>query len=266
MSSFPISVDLSFILPAVQQAVDEKVLPHLSQSVRAVAQVVQTNWMNAVYQARLWQGEKTAYMESIQVQMTGPFSALVWSDYRLAEEIETGRPARDLKRMLDTSQKVRATKDGRRFLVIPFRHNTPGNEAHGPAMPTQIYEQARQLAPSSVTGKTTRMSGLVASDTKTKKRLTVPQNTYQWGQKLPGAILGPNQKGKTDRFSGMYRFNTSSGGGKSSKFLTFRVMMEGSQGWIVPPQPGLHLAQKVASDMQPLAETAFQEAMKRDLG
>ena len=42
--------------------------------------------------------------------------------------------------------------------------------------------------------------------------------------------------------------------------------MEGSSGWIVPAQPGLHLAQQVAEEMQPLADAAFSEAIKRDLG
>jgi hypothetical protein len=85
-------------------------------------------------------GEKEPYMASIAMQMTRPFSAVVSTDYKYADEIETGRPAKDLKQMLNTSPKVRRTKDGRRFLVIPMRHNTPGNGALAPSMPKAVYQ------------------------------------------------------------------------------------------------------------------------------
>lgn len=267
MNQFPISVDLRVMLSHTQQLIDETVLPLLNQAVRAVAQQTQINWMEAVQRAKLWHGERDAYMQSIDMRMTGPFSAEVWSSYRYAAEIETGRPARDLKRMLDTSLKVRAAKDGRRYLIIPFRHSTPGNEAHGPSMPEHVYAQARELAPSKVIGQTRRVSGTGAMSVKTRTHLTVPQSIYSWGGRLPAGSMGPNQKGKTDRFAGMYRFDAKTpGGGRYSTYLTFRTMIEGSTGWIVPAKPGLHIAQKVSADMQPLAEQAFQEAIKRSVG
>lgn len=266
MAEFRISVDLSPLLDAAHTAVNEQVLPLLNQAVRAVAQQAQIRWKEAVYRAKLWDGERTAYMDSIQMEMTGPFSALVWSDYKYAADIETGRPARDLKRMLDTSLKVRVSKDGRRFMYIPFRHSTPGNTAHGSDMPQHVYELARDLKPSRVTGHTTRPSGTGAHDPRTRKHLTVPQSTYAWGSRLPAGSMGPNPKGKSDRFANMYRFDTTTpGGARSSAYMTFRTMSEGSSGWVVPAKPGLHMAQTVAQEMQPLAEQAFTEAMKRSL-
>lgn len=267
MAEFRISVDLSPLLDAAHSAVNEQVFPLLNQAVRAVAQQAQTRWKEAVYRAKLWDGERAAYMESIQMHMTGPFSALVWSDYRYAAEIEAGRPARDLKRMLDTSLKVRVSKDGHRYMYIPFRHSAPGNTAHGPDMPQHVYDMARNMAPSRVIGQTTRKSGTGAHDMKTRKHLTVPQSVYSWGGRLAAGSMGPNKKGKTDRFANMYRFDTSTpGGGKSSAYMTFRTMSDKSNGWIVPAKPGLHLAQSVATEMQPLAEQAFTEAVKRTLG
>lgn len=38
------------------------------------------------------------------------FEALVWADYKYAEEIEQGRLPKDLKRMLNTSLKVRTSR------------------------------------------------------------------------------------------------------------------------------------------------------------
>lgn len=267
MAEFKISVDLSGIA-AAGGIIDQQVLPLLSQAVRVVAQQTAINWQEAVQRAKLWSGEKDAYSASITMKMTGPFSALVWSDYKYAEEIETGRPPRDLKIMLNTSLKVRTSKKGKRYLFIPFRHNTPGNDALAPAMPPDVYAMAKDMTPSSIIGQTQRLSGTGAYDMKTQQRLTVPANLYRWGGSLP-AGLAPKLKSshRADPYAGMYKFNTTTpGGATSSAFLTFRTMMEGSPGWIVPAQPGLYLAKKVADEMQPLAEEAFGEAMKRTLG
>jgi len=169
--------------------------------------------------------------------------------------------------MLSTSLKVRVSKTGSRYLYIPFRHNTPGNDATGQSMPDDIYKLAKTLPASRVTGKTTRLSGTGAMDVKTRTHLTVPQNVYKWGGKLP-AGLSPKLKPehKTDIHAGMYRFDTSTpGGGKHSTFLTFRTMSDKSKGWIVPPQPGQHLLRDVVDKMRPKAEAAFKEAIKRSI-
>jgi hypothetical protein len=59
--------------------------------------------------------------------------------------------------------------------------------------------------------------------------------------------------------------NTSAGGGKSSAYMTFRVMSEKSSGWIVPAQPGQFLAQKVQQAIGPQAQTLFSKAIALDL-
>lgn len=266
MAEFKIHVDLTPLIQQ-QQVITREVMPLLSQAVRAVAQQTAANWQEAVRRAKLWEGEKDAYANSIRFDMTGDFDALVWSDYRHAEAIETGRPARDLKKALDSSHKVRVNKKGQRYLIIPFRHNTPGSTAHAPAMPDHVYQMAKELKPSRVVGQTRRLSGTGALDIATRAPLTVNANVYAWGGRLLAGSMGPNRKGKTDRFAGMYRFDTTTPGGKrSSSYVTFRVMGEWSSGWIIPPQPGLRLAEKVAAEMRPLAERAFQEAVKRTLG
>lgn len=265
--SFKISFDLGSVLD-ITAAVNKQVFPLLHQAVKGVAAQTAADWQEAVYGAKLWSGEKDAYAQSIQWKMTGDFSAVVEATYKQAEEIESGRPARDLKRMLNYSLKVRTSKRGTRYLYIPFRHNTPGNDAHAQSMPQDIYDLAKQLAPSRVTGQTQRVSGTGAYDTKSKQLLTVNQNVYHWGQRLPAGLsqkLKPHHA--TDIHAGMYRFDTSTpGGAKSSTYLTFRTMSEKSTGWIIPAQPGQHIARGVQEKMQPKAQAAFAEAIKRSLG
>lgn len=266
MADFKISVDLSGIANAVTSVVNQQVFPLLTQAVRGVAQQTAINWVEGIQRANLWSVEKQQYAQSVKAAMTGPFSALVYSDYDKAEEIENGRPPRDLKTMLNTSLKVRVSKKGRRYMFIPFRHTTPGT--NGPnVMSPDVYALAKALTPSSITGQTTRLSGTGAYNMKTQQRLTVPQNTYAWGEKLDFRKESTWMKapGATRNQQGMYRFDTSTGGAKSSQYLTFRTMAEGSPGWIVPAQPGLDLAKTVAINMQPLAEKAFGEAINRTL-
>jgi len=260
-----IRVDLSELMQTVP-VINAEILPRLHEAVGAVAQATANQWKEGVYRASIWDGEKKPYMESITWRWTGDFSAVVESDYRLAQLIETGRPERDLKKMLDTSVKVRQSKDGKRYLIIPFRHNVPGASAHGRPMPDHVYEAAKQLSPSRVTGQGRRQSGTGAYDTKTRRPLTVNQNQYQWGDRMP-AGLAPKLRThhKTDPYAGMVRFDTSSGASKRSTYLTFRTMMEGSSGWIAPAKPGLYIAKGVVDEIRPQAEAAFGEAINRDL-
>ncbi|WOL24220.1 hypothetical protein fHeYen801_010c [Yersinia phage fHe-Yen8-01] len=256
--------------------VNKEVFPYLHQAVNAVGQKMAANWQEDIYKAKLWSGEKDAYAKSISWQMTGDFSGYVEATYKWAKEIEEGRPQRDLKKMLNTSLKVRRTKKGTRFLVIPFRHNVKD-------MPPQLAAQAKALQASSVVGQSMRRSGEIThlsrktgmqpassqqqvknpylSNIKTKGPQGVNKNIYQWGGRLGAGSFGPNPKGKTDIAAGMVRMDTSSGKQKSSAYMTFRIMSEKSQGWIVPPQPGLWIARKVVDEMKPKAEQAFISAM-----
>ena len=262
-------------------AVNAQVLPLLNQAVRAVAQQTAIDWQKSVYHAKLWSGETDAYAQSIKWQMTGNFSAVVSTDYKLAGEIETGRGPRDLKKMLDTSSKVRRTTDGRRFLVIPMRQNTPGNGALAKAMPQGVYNLAGAMAASSVVSKGRRQSGQVTvlspttgmhaaakqsrylSNPKTQQAVTVVSRKYAWGGRLTAAaIKGAGMDAATaKRYAGMVKFPDGSGG---HSFTTFRVMMEGATGkWIIPAKPGLYLARDVAQKMQPKAAAAFAAAVKK---
>lgn len=225
---FAIQVDLSPVIDGLQEVVNGTVLPQLRQAVWAVAQQAQIDWMTAIGHAKLWSGEKDNYSSSIDIQETGPFSALVSSDYKFAEQIETGRPAYDLKFMLRTSSKTRMGKNGQKYLIIPFRHNVG-------SMPAAVAFAAKRLDPSRVTGMGTRISATGA---------TVAQAKYAWGGRLkPNAVPGMLRK-----HTGMVRFDVSTKGAPRSSYLTFRVMSENSTGWIIPAQPGQNIVKGVVEE------------------
>jgi len=257
--TYRISLDMGSLME-LSSGINAALFPLVSQAVNGIAQATASRWIESVQRAKLWSGEKDAYVKTITWKMTGDFSAVVESDYRYAKDIETGRPPRDLKQMLNTSMKVRTTSKGTRYLIIPFRHNTPGNDAHAPAMSPGVYAKAKMLSLSTITGHGRRASGTGAFSMLTKAPSTVRQRSYNWGDRLSGAGIPKNQQG-------MVRMNTATGDGKkSSSFLTFRVMSEKSTGWIIKAQPGLNLAQNVQQEMQPVAEAFLAEAVKRTLG
>lgn len=243
----------------LSSGINAQLLPLLHQAVNEIAQATAQQWIEAAHRAKLWSGERDAYAKSISYRMTGDFSAVVESSYKGAAEIETGRPPRDLKKMLNTSLKVRVTTKGTRYLVIPFRHNTPGSSAHAQPMPKAVFKQAKLLTASRVTSQGQRQSGTGAWNLKTKSPATVATRKTNWGDRLLGANVPKNQQG-------MVRMDTSTGKQKSSTYLTFRIMSEKSSGWIIPAQPGQFIAKGVADDMRPKAEAALTEAVKRSLG
>lgn len=232
----------------------------IAQAVQTTALTAQAAWKQAVLQTPgLWQPIKDRYADSIRVEYDASgMGARIYSDDPMATPIETGIPARDMKLALNTSAKVRVAKSGKhagqRYLIIPFRANTPGNTALAGAMPQAVYAQAKQMAKSTVTGKVSMRSGLGASSLRTKGPLMVMRNTYKWGDRLSGADI-------PKRFKGMVRFNTSSGGQKSSSFLTFRVMGEWSYGWIIKAQPGRFIVKGISEQAREILKTEVTAAI-----
>jgi hypothetical protein len=263
MSIFDVTVDLSGLLNA-SPMIQAGVFRNLEAAVERVTIAGYERWKAAALRAPLWEGERQAYADAISWRMTGPLSGEIVCNYRYVEDIETGRPAYDLKRMLDTSHKVRVSKRGRRYLIIPFRHGTPRTNQN--PMPAHVYAEARQLAPSRIVGQSLRQSGTGAYDIGTRKPMMVRQNNYKWGDALRAGMtrrLRPHHA--TDPHAGMVRFDTSSGRQKSSSYISFRTMTEGSPKWIIPPRAGLFIARAVAEGLRRDAESIFGVAIQTDL-
>lgn len=283
MSQYRIKLDLTPLLGAVA-AIPETMAPRLRLGLGKIAERSMNVWQERVkQQPGIWRVEKNRYVGSLNWRFTGPLSVEVGTDYEIATLIEEGRPARDLKKMLNTSQKVRRTQDGRRFLVIPFRHNTPGSKALAPAMSEQAYGMAAGLSLTRTRREVSRPTGQVmmmnpkfgmraspnqtpfASDIGTRGPLQVKQRVYDWGGKLTAKALREAGMDEADvkRYAGMVRVKDSAGKNRGN-YLTFRVMMEGKSGWVIPAQPGRHIAQGVARDMEPIAQQILQAAAKGD--
>lgn len=286
---FRIGVELGHLI-ADGSPLTAELFPSLAQAVRAVSEAAHGKWQDYASGAPLPSGESInprsgAYLRSIELRQTGPFSAEVYSDLPYASAIEEGTPQRDMKRILGSSLKVRVVQSGprrgQRYLIIPFRHFAEGSVAAGAGggMPEAVQNWWRGKAASEITGQGWRRSGTGAVGwragqgegwrSRKGEAVETRSRTYKWGSRLDKDTLAElgvtGQAAK--RMAGMVQFRKpgASGGSSHSQSVTFRVMGEWSQGWLQPARPGLHPARTTAEQIQPDAEKAFAEAVARDL-
>jgi len=259
---FEVNVDA---LRGVGNLTKAQAMPRLADAVAVVAGEAKRMWQDAIVGAHLWEVEKKAYVDSLKVNILGPLEAEVVSDYRLALEIEKGRPAKDLKAMLPTAKKSRVVGSGphkgQKYLIIPFQHNVPdGTTKRGlaPKMPVDIYAAAKQLTASRLLP----VGSVKPAMRRSGSGFLVQQDSYSWGGRLP-AGMAPKLKSthKTDPYAGIIRFGASTSKSKRSSYLTFRVMGEWSDGWVVAPRPGLDLVKGVYGHLEPILREAVERAV-----
>ncbi len=274
MTEFRIYVDLGEVLPA-GSSLTKEAFPYLSFAVQRIAEGALARWKGFARGEPMPDGRSIGvrsgkYLGSIQLRQVNDFTAEVYSTLPYASSIEEGSPARDMKRMLGSSWKVRVSKKGKRYLIIPFRHDTPGS-VQGNAMPQAVHDwwQNPDRAVSKITGDPERTSGALGSSITTRRQMTVPGRTYSWGTRLSKATLqgmGMDAQ-QVRRMSGMVNFRElpHGDGARHSGYITFRVMSEDSKGWQAPARDGHWPARTTADELRPVAEAAFKAAMERDI-
>ena len=273
-NGFRISIELGHLIPE-GAPLNSSSFPTLSHAVKMIAEAAHQQWSayasgEPMPNGKTIQSRTGEYARSIQLRQLGEFSAEVYSDLAYAVAIEEGSPARDLKTILNSSMKVRLTKDGRRYLIIPFRWNHP-NSVLGQQMPESVWDWWHQpsMKASAIVGTYKRISGTGAFDIKTRRRATVPGWRYQWGTRLSsGDLSGMGVSGNTaQRLAGMINFRKpgASGGSSHSQFVNFRTMIEGGKGWLAPAKDGKWPAQTTANQLRPVAEEAFARAVEEDV-
>lgn len=241
------------------RGLQEHMLAAVDKAVERLAIQTGKNWAMAIMAAKLPDAEKLEYAKTLRIDRAGLAHFVVSADYAKADQIENGRQAQDLKKMLQTSRKVRTSKAGKKYLIIPFRQNTAGNTAHARAMPAEINRIASQMETARVRGSYIDHGGVKrATYLWPRSRLSNDGQGIQAGKqrylalgRMPAGLapkLAPHHV--SDPFAGMVRFDTSTGQARSSAYLTFRCMHQDSTGWIIPAKPGLHIARAVAENME----------------
>lgn len=246
----------------------QAVFPNLEHAVKTIANAAHQRWLAYAQGKPLPDGKiitprSGAYLKSIQIRQIDSTHWEIFSDAPYAGAIEYGTGPYDLKQILKTSDRVRRTKSGKRYLIIPFRWGTGTGSGKGVSfgrqvMAPEVHAIAKSLIPSQVVGMTQRESGNFPGK-------MIPQAKYKWGGRLQHADLARAGIGgqQAQRMAGMVRFDNP--GGKHSQYLTFRVMSEDSRGWIRPAQPGKFPAKEAVETYRPIAEQAFKAALQKDV-
>ena len=258
--------------------------PTLSYAVQRMAGYGQSIWQEYASGKPLPNGKviharSGRYMRSIMIRQTGDFSSEIYTDLPYAEGIEKGTPARDLKRMLDTSMKVRMSKKGKRYLIIPFRHGVPTNTMRSDGktstglnpMPESVFDAWKGMKKSRIVSVGRRASGNGAYDPRTRMPFMVRQRKYKWGDRMTEdqlRSLGVSGR-QLKHMKGMVHMQMRRGLGQKGalhgQYLTFRVMSEDSQGWLVKAREGAWPAKTSAEQLRPVAEKAFAKAVENDI-
>lgn len=242
-----------------------EVLPNVTSAMAALAEQMQQLWQSYAAGVEMPNGQTIKprsgeYLRSIQLRRNTPFDYFIFSDSPYAAALEHGTDAYDMHQWLNTSMKVRRAKNGRKYLIIPFRWGTSGAVGFGRNTMNQDEQRImRQLAPSRVVGMTTRLSG---QDGVTP----IPQSKYRFGGRLNIRQHGDLFQTKIGRhMNGMVKFQGDRSGNKDTQYLTFRVMSEGSAGWIRRAQPGKFPAQQTSQTMTLVAQRVLERALQADL-
>jgi len=289
MDEFRISISIAHLLPsgAALQGGGQGAFPNLAFAVKTLTEHAHSQWVAYASGAPLPNGRSVSnktgtYARSIMLRQLGEFQGEVYTELPYARVIEHGAPARDMTQILGRSLKVRISKKGKRYLIIPFRSYGPTSNI-GARMPQAIHDwwKGGDRVSSHITSVGWRASGTGAIAFRNQEGggvrerrgeiVDVTKRNYSYGSKLTKGDIERMGLGNeaVRRFAGMYRFDKPASDGKAggghSQFINFRVMMEGSKGWRAPARPGLHIAETVAKQIEPIAEKAFEKAVQADV-
>lgn len=273
-----VQLQLVFDLSEVQAVLKELAsgnLPHTAAAVRDATFLVQRTWIQAASGREVSFGGRTfslhrgtgEYARSIAQGLQYPeggdeLAGRVTADAAQAQAIEEGSPPHDMKPGFLGGPKARRAKDGSIYTIIPFRHGTPGAITL-PAMPKEVYQQARKLAHSQITGSVMLQNA---------HGVPVRRNTYRWGQRLAHQSQGWRSRIKpegqeythtTSIFSGMVRM----GSAKHTSVMTFRVVSSKSpsNSWWSPGTDPKPIAAAVAQMVEPTVLQMIRTAFIEDL-
>lgn len=243
----------------------QETLPNTARSVQAAMGMIQQAWVDKT--KTVFDRPTGTYAQAIQEGLFYPYNGnplagTVINNSPHASYIEDGTPPHDLKKALHTSQKVKISKKGKRYLIIPFRHGTPSRGSHEgglgmkratmQTMPKSVYAQAKNLA---VSQRIRQGSGY----------------RYTWGERLTntqvkaaGADIKLKPEHKTNPYEGMVKFGRHPTAG-GSQYMTFRVMHEDSTGWYHPGTTPLKLADKTAKEMDVPVTRMIDNGLQQDI-
>jgi len=251
--------------------------------------LVEATWMTLAAEHRASGDYATRFMRR-EYPYGNDLTGAVMNDAPHAQVLEDGHGGFHMPSAVDWGAALargtaKVTKDGRRYLIVPFRHYTPGSEGVGSGraramMPTPVYRDAM----TALRGDMTRPAARDAAQRlrEANRGLSRPYATMAGNPGTPprtSALLArlaqaslkregqPGYTWRAGKYEGMTRREQTNPttGRSSGVFMTFRVMTEDSLGWFMPPQPGYHFAEKTVAAVKEQLVAIVGAAARQDM-
>lgn len=273
--------DFSEVIPIIQRYGDEisQIADRADNTIKAMSQsaeLIRAGWIDQVRVKTPMNASWYApniMISPVMTDKTGTETEVFVPapfDKRAAQLEEGHGPIDMRKEMLGTSKKVRFSKNGYRYLIIPFEHSVKSLEAAG------VYDEAVKLSGSRITG--ARMEGVQQGATGYQDAMSrknapsfygynnnttvgqVRRFTYTWG----GRLEDTGQR----NLEGMYRFDHTKTKVQNSTYITFRTMSENPKQagkWIKKSRDGMFILKNVLEEKTPLVNQMISNAIKMDI-
>ena len=268
---------LELLLSTLKHMVSLNDLPILKGVMRSVAIAVKDRWGHSIQEGS--KNSRGMLSQSIQIEEKDNGFRIYSTDPKRMAIIEFGRGGWDMKQthLWGTKTRIATAKtdspDGRimagdkyPYLIIPFRHGTPGTRQN--PMPKEIknlidrLKRKNQFGISSVAKRISIEKNRYGED--------IERKTYQWAVNAHNQSIAAIKHGDERIDLGDTRYSRYRGmvNMQDSGYLTFRIMSAKSRpnSWHNPPVAGKNYLKKSVDFVMPEAEEAFKEALKAEIG
>lgn len=245
-----VSLDLKDLALAIRSAAAGETL---DRTVMMITEAARRKWTKLA-QERL-HSTRGVYLRGLSpAYMSGPQQASIELVGKLANMIEQGASAYDMRPGLLSGPGVKIAKDGHRYRAVPFRFQSPGSNGLVGTPMDDVYSYPDEASRSGRNG--LPFAGAIGEEIYTLAK------QLKRGQSLPNTGLPRLQNAHAlDPFTGMRR-----GGSKGHRYyVAFRTISEANpQAWQHPGFNAANLAVEVAQYVARIAPKALG-ALGRDL-
>lgn len=216
---------------------------------------------------------RTDYVNSIHVEPSqdqGDHALFIVSTDPQAVVIEKGGVEIDLHKVLAYAPKARLSREGKKYLRIPFRHATTEPGSHGQrfqvirpqgsnVLPKAVHAAMKKKSPYLITGSYLEQGPNVKKGK--VQRFFYTKSDGLKAQELKAMGIDPAEL-TGQRLVGLMRTGTKG----HSQYLTIRTLSEANDhGWKIQPYQAQQVAANVANSIRALASDWFDESVRADV-
>ncbi len=215
---------------------------------------------------------RNLYKNGIQKPEINATTAVIELIGRLANMIESGAPAFDMKPGFQNSPKIKQKKNGGWYLTIPFRQaaatSLGENEAFSNIMPRQVYNIAKDLKATVSRPNGTVIYGGSLSKDSLPKKFQKPSTREAITDTDNGKVLYGAYQHKSSIYAGIVKTKKLYQKASQSQYFSFRRVSDASDplSWIHPGFIAANLSDKAidSTDVDTIVDNAanrFAESM-----